>query len=64
MALHGAGLTDSVEALTAGWADPKATVVDVRSAEENATGPSVPGAVLATWDKDKGELPLVAICLW
>ena len=58
---HGAGLTDSAEALAAALAQPNAVVVDVRSAEENAKGPAVPGAIIATWDRDAGTMPLDAL---
>ena len=55
MALHGAGLTNSVEELTAAFGEANALVVDIRTAEENTAGPSVPGATLATWDRDNGQ---------
>ncbi len=61
MAQHGAGLTNSVAELTAAFALTNAVVVDVRSAEENAAGPSVPGAILATWDRDASVMPLEAL---
>ena len=58
MAQHGQGLTNSAEELAAAFAEANAAVVDVRGADENAAGPSVPGAILATWDRDAKTMPL------
>jgi len=55
---HGVGLTNTVADLTTALSDPNALVVDIRTAEENAAGPSVPGALLAPWDRDVGTMPL------
>ena len=57
MAQHGVGLTNSAEELAAAFAEGNTVVVDVRGADENSAGPSVPGATLCTWDRDGKTMP-------
>ena len=61
MALHGQGLTDSAEALADAWSNPGAVVVDIRSAEEIASNPNVPGHLHLEWDKSAEAMPLTGL---
>ena len=55
---HGAGLTDSVEALTAAFSTEGCMVVDVRSPDEILANASVPGHLNLQWDKEAGSMPM------
>ena len=51
----------TVQQLRRAVATGSALVVDVRSVEENAKGPSVPGAINLVWDREASTMPTTGL---